>query len=101
MFLDIAQSRSAIIRNDANLPVYFAPHGTTPGGDRVMKIGGFSMVPNVIKHTKRHLDRTHNSGFTRGSFFAFSCKLAIQYYSTSMLQLITDAAQLQIDCTVV
>ena len=44
-----------------------------------MKLGEFRKVPpEVIKHEKRHLDRTHSSGFTRRSILAYSYGLAIR-----------------------
>ena len=55
------------IRNDNNLPGYFAPSWSPPYWANGMKLGEFREVPEVIKRAKRHLDWTLCSGFTRRS----------------------------------
>ena len=65
------------IRNDNNLPEYFALHGAPPDCASAMKLGGFCKVVEFIKRAKRHLDPTHSSGFTRRSFLAYSYAFAI------------------------
>jgi len=49
----------------------------TPSGASAMKLGGFTKVPESSRaYVKRHVDRTSYSGFTRGSFLAYSYALA-------------------------
>ena len=66
------------IRNDKNLPGYFAPRGAPSNWASEMKLGKFRKVLQVIKHAKRHLDWIHNSGFTRKSCLAYSYALSIR-----------------------
>ena len=46
--------------------------GAPPSGAIMTKLGAFSKVPDLIKHVKRHLDRTHVSTSMRESYFPYS-----------------------------
>ena len=54
------------------------PRRARPKWASAMKLGEFRKVPEIIKRANLHLDRTHSSGFTRRSCFAYSYALVIR-----------------------
>ena len=75
---DNNDSDNKSIRNDKNLLGYFSPSwGPSQLGYR-MKLWEFPKIPVLITSAKRHLDRTHTYGFTRRSYLAYFCALAIR-----------------------